>query len=414
MVKKKTPALSRGCLFAWISVGICALLIVGLFSVIIARPATAAQGADVLRAIIGDEAVSKLEMVVFQVQDTVKQWKYDLGWATPAAPWQASDPISPRPLPTVISSAPSSTPDLAGKAPTPASKESVPAAITPAQLTWMPAPAIPFGKLSGEGIWTPYIQDARGQTVSYRTFLQPDPTRPYVIVGVVAFEVSQTRLHYVLGSVEPFAPDNPKRSGEMSAADKTPGVLLAMFNGGFKARHGHFGAMADGVIALPPRDGFGTLVIYKDGTLKMGEWGTEITDSPDMVAWRQNGPFVIHQGQISPKISENSPLDWGYTVDDVSPTWRSGIGLSADGKTLYYLCGSSLSMEMLASSMQAAGISDGLQLDINTYWVHFVAVRANGNKLGLDALFPDMMNENIDRYLQPYTRDFFYVTGINH
>jgi hypothetical protein len=187
-----------------------------------------------------------------------------------------------------------------------------------------------------------------------------------------------------------------------------------MFNGGFKARHGHFGAMADDVIALPARDGLGTLAIYKDGTLKMGEWGTEIAASPDMAAWRQNGPFVIHKGQINPKIYDNSPWDWGYTVDDVSPTWRSGIGLSPDGKTLYYLCGSNLSMEMLANSMLATGgVFDGMQLDINTYWVHFVAVRANGNKLSLDALFPDMMKDEIDRYLHPYTRDFFYITGVS-
>jgi hypothetical protein len=133
-----------------------------------------------------------------------------------------------------------------------------------------------------------------------------------------------------------------------------------------------------------------------------------------MLAWRQNGPLVIHQSQINPNIYYNRPMDWGYTVTDVSPTWRSGIGLSSDGRTYYYLCGSSLSMEMLAKSMLAAGIYNGLQLDINAYWVNFAAVRSDGQRLSTEALFPGMMKENIDRYLYPYSRDFFYVTISGH
>jgi hypothetical protein len=86
------------------------------------------------------------------------------------------------------------------------------------------------------------------------------------------------------------------------------------------------------------------------------------------------------------------------------------VGLTSDGNTLFYFCGSSLIKETLAKAMVAAGAVEALQLDINGYWVHFVAVRTDGVKLFLDPLFPDMMKENIDRYLYPYTRDFFYVT----
>jgi hypothetical protein len=274
----------------------------------------------------------------------------------------------------------------------------------------MPLPAMSLGSLNGEGVWSDYIQDSSGQAIAYRTYLQPDPSRPYAIVGVIAFDTSQMRLHFMLGSTEPYAPDGPRRTGQMPAEDKAPGLLIAMFNGGFKARHGHFGAMANGLVALPPRDGLGTITIDKDGSLQLGEWGSEIIASPDLVAWRQNGPLVVHNGQINSRIYNNSPADWGYTVEDVSPTWRSGIGLSADGKTFYYLCGSSLSMEMLAKSMLASGIFNGMQLDINNYWVHFVAVRDHNNTLSLEPLFPDMMFENIDRYLYAYSRDYFYVT----
>jgi hypothetical protein len=189
-------------------------------------------------------------------------------------------------------------------------------------------------------------------------------------------------------------------------------VLLAAFNGGFQARHGQFGAMADGVTALPPRDGLGTLVIYKDGRVSLAEWGTNSVVTPDMTAYRQNGPLVIQAGAINPRIHNNSPQDWGYTVNDVSPTVRTGIGLSLDERTLFYFCGPSLSMEMLAKSMQAAGAWNAIQLDINNYWALFVTFHSSGSNLVPDALLPRLMVANIERYLWNYTRDYFYLTSV--
>ena len=407
---KKPACLQRVLAWSgWILLG-CALVLAGTLAAVSIRPSLGAQGADLLRGVIGDPAVARLEMEVYQLQDTLQKWKYNLGWATPSAPW-GNTPF-PRSVPT-----PTRTPLplLAAAIPTTPAVTQEPAPVataTPVPVNWPPAALTPLGSLAGEGAWSAYIQDAAGETVAYRTYLQPDPGRPYTVVAVIAFNLSHTRLHFVLGSVEPYSPDGPKRTGEMPVADKLPGFLLAMFNGGFKARHGEFGAMADGLVALPAQDGLGTLVIYQDGGVRIGEWGTEITPTADMLAWRQNGPLVIDHGIINPRIYSNLPQDWGYTVNDVSPTWRSGVGVSADQKTLFYFCGPSLSMEALAKAMRAAGADAAIQLDINDYWVHFVAVRTDGKKLILDPLFPYMMFENIDRYLWPYTRDYFYVTGL--
>jgi hypothetical protein len=408
---EKKPARLRWILAwsGWILLG-CVLVLAGTLAAVSIWPSLGAQGADLLRGVIGDEAVARLEMEVYQVQDTLQKWKYDLGWATPSAPWGNT------PFPEYVSTLTSTAlPSMAAAIPSTLvfTQEVTPVATaTPLPVTWPPASLSPLGSLAGEGTWSEYIQDAAGQTVAYRTYLQPDPSRPYTVVAVIAFDLRHTRLHFVLGSVEPYSPDGPKRTGEMPAVDKVPGFLLAMFNGGFKARHGKFGAMADGLVALPAQDGLGTLVIYQGGGVRIGEWGTEITPTNDMLAWRQNGPLVIDHGIINTRIYSNLPQDWGYTVNDVSPTWRSGVGVSADQKTLYYFCGPSLSMEALAKAMQAAGADAAIQLDINDYWVHFVAVRTDGKKLILDPLFPYMMYENIDRYLWPYTRDYFYVTGL--
>jgi hypothetical protein len=400
------------------------LVLIGLFTTVNRWPSFEAQGADVLRSILGNQPVADLEMILFRTQDTLQRWEFALGLKKPEAPWEITtaqippaktpDPeigstrtpatTSPSQVPiTSNTAAPSSEPDTRPPSP-------LLAQVTPTPIPWEPAPASPSGNLEGEGVWSKYIQDSTGNTVAYRTFIQPDPSRPYTVVAVIAFDLNLTRLHYVLGSVEPYSPDSPKRSGTIDPKDLMPGVLLATFNGGFKATHGQFGAMAGGITALPGREGLGTLVIGNDGKVSMGEWGVDIYPAGDVQAWRQNGPLVIHNGQINPKIYDNSPKDWGYTVNDVSPTWRSGIGINADGSTLYYFVGPKMTMEALAKIMLAVGAVQGMQLDINNYWVHFAAIYWEDRIPLAVPLFPDSMGENVDRYLHPYTRDFFYLT----
>lgn len=406
----------------------------GMFAAVSRWPILGAEGSDLLRSIFGDEFVARLEMGLFQVQDSVQQARYSLGLEKPAAPWQAAstaapavpNPASPSPaLPATLEPArPASPPDAgrsaataaaapaASASPAPPGSPAASGSPTPAAPIWPPAPAKPLGSLPGEGAWSAYIPDPSGRDVAERTFLQPDPQRPYAVVGVVAFDLARTRLHFVLGIDEPYSPDGPKRSGKIASADLVPGMLLVTFNGGFKATHGEFGAMADGITALPPRPGLGTLAIGPDGRVQIGDWGSEIDPAAPYVAWRQNGPLVVHNGQIDPQIYSNSPKDWGYTVSDVSPTWRSAIGLSADGQVLYYFAGSKLTMQALAQSMLTAGVANGIQLDINNYWVHFVALRVQTGKMVPEPLFPEAMTENLDRYLYPYTRDYFYVTAL--
>ena len=363
---------------------ICIGVIVLSLLVLSNWPAIGAQGADILRSIIGDKAVAGLEMVFNQLEDAFQRLEYQLGLKTPSAPWEiVQAPTQTLPPMAVFTDTINPTPEIQTPVAlqataTPAIMNTPEPALTPARTAWQPVALTTLGNTPGEGIWSDYIQGANGKTVAYRTFLQPDPNRPYTLVAVVAIDLTRTRLHFVLGSIEPAGADGPLRSGAIPQSDKAANFLLAAFNGGFKARHGHFGAMADGIIALPPRDGLGTLVIYKDGRVSLGEWGPGMTITPDMEAFRQNGPLVIQQGEINPRIYYNSPQDWGYTVIDVSPTVRSGVGLSADEKTLFYFCGPSLSMEALAKTMQAAGAWNAIQLDINTYWTLFVKMQQSG------------------------------------
>jgi hypothetical protein len=377
-------------------------------------PVIGAQGSDLLRGLIGDKAVASLEMQFNQMQDDVQKLKYHLGLEKPSVPWNPPQATTPIPL---LTETLTSTPEIQTQAviqpTTTLTVLNTPQpTATPKPTVWQPAPLTPLGTATEEGVWSAYIQDTAGYTVAYRTFLQPDPTRPYTLVAIVAIDLTRTRLHFVLGSIEPAGENTQPRSGAIPKTDRVANILLAAFNGGFKGRHGEFGAMADGIIALPPREGIGTLVIYKSGQVNLEEWGPGSAITSDMDAFRQNGPLVIQAGQINPRIHNNSPEDWGYTVNDVSPTVRTGVGLSMDAKTLFYFCGPSLSMEMLAKTMQAAGAWNAIQLDINNYWALFVTFHPSGSNLIPEALLPKLMIANIERYLWDYTRDYFYITSI--
>jgi hypothetical protein len=385
--------------------GVFAILLI-LFILVNTNPYLGAEGADWLRSLFGDKAVAGLEMYVFQIQDDFQKFKYDLGLGIPAGDYGAFP--FPTPSPTLGLNTITSHPFIGTATPT-MTGTIQPSPTIPAM--WQPAIVPPLSNVNGEGVWIAYIQDALGQTVAYKTFVQPDPTRPYTLVTIVAIDLKDTRLHYVLGAIDPTQPGEPPHSGKMNLADRAANILLAEFNGGFQARHGQFGAMADGSQALTPRDGLGTVAIYKNGEVRLGEWGIDLLPSTDMTAYRQNGPLVIQKSQINPQIYNNSPLDWGYTVIDVSPTVRSGIGLSQDNQTLFYFCGPSLTMEALAKSMKNAGAYNAIQLDINNYWVLFVKITPSESKLGAEPLLPRLMVDNVGRYLTQSPRDFFYITG---
>ena len=253
--------------------------------------------------------------------------------------------------------------------------------------------------------------DATGNVIAYRTFLQPDPQRPYATVAVVAFNLQATRLHFVLGYEEPASSVFISRPARIPVSDMQPGKILAAFNGGFKAEHGHFGVMLDGVTLIPPRDGFGTVAIYDDGKVILGAWDKDIISSPHLVAWRQNGPLIIQNGQINPLTAVTDPQVWGYTTDGSTATGRSALGISPDGIVLYYAVGFNLTLPALTKAVQDAGAFEAIQLDINNFYTHFEAFRLeSNNQLTVVPLLDQMKGPGDHRYLTINKRDFFFVT----
>jgi hypothetical protein len=271
----------------------------------------------------------------------------------------------------------------------------------------------PLGSLKGEGAWTPYIQDATRATVAYRTYLQPDPQRPYAVVGVVAFDLKRTRLHYVLGTTEPNVPGVPKAPGIIPAADRLAGILLAAFNGGFKTINGHFGVMDNGTVLIAPILNMGTVALYRDGSIRIGEWGIDLKYSKDMVTYRQNCALMVQNGAVNPLVYNNSVNDWGATIPGSGAISRSGLGISQDGKVLYYFAGQNLTMPALATAMQDAGAYQAMELDINNIYVLFTSFKVKNGQLVAIPLLQKEMVKKLNRFLGSYSRDFFYITASN-
>ena len=424
MTKFSQRKVSR--IFLVIGLVIAAGLVVTI-AVVSIWPSVGAQGADFLRSILGTKPVAYLEELVFKVQDTVQQIEFRLGKTTPSAPWQiAAATGSPIPAPTLtliptLTLVPSGygTPAATLQPGITATLTAVLPTLTPtitllpSPTPWQPSLVRPMGAISGEGTWEPYIQDQSGTTVAYRTFLQPDSERPYVVIAAAAFDLSRVRLHYVLGTDEPYVPNAPKRFGAIPGRDLQPGLLLAAFNGGFKSINGQFGVMADAVVIIQPIEHMGTVAIYRDGSIRIGEWGVDLVYSNDMLTFRQNCPLMVHNGEINPLVYNDSVNDWGGTVNGDTVTFRSGIGISEDGRTLYYFAGQKITMPILAKSMQAAGAYQAMQLDINNYYVLFTSFQVENGQLAASPLLPKDMIGNISRFLYPYSRDFFYITASN-
>lgn len=242
-----------------------------------------------------------------------------------------------------------------------------------------------------------------------KTFWRPDTIRPYAIVTVLAFDLHQVSLNMVAGTQQPGGPLGHPGPGIIPKADQQAGTLLAAFNGGFKLANGQFGMMVDGHVFVPPKNGIGTLALMRNGQVLIGVWGQDpalFSGNPNLIAYRQNGPLLIDKGSVQP-LTLNSAA-WGQTVGGAY-TWRSGIGLDAQGRLLY-AAGNSLTASTLATALRAAGAVRALELDINPFWVRaFTYSTASNGNLTINKLQHGMYGTGWE-YLSGTTRDFFYVT----
>lgn len=360
---------------------------------------------------VGPDRVAALEDLVYTAQDSWNQFYYDRTHGpivVAATPDVRSSVITQ--APTASAPDPENTPTK-GKVSSPAvtPMATAPITVTASVANKLPSPFAPIilsDPQSGEGMWT-----ARDMPVGFEqtppilhTFYRPDPERPYARVDLVWMDLSQTELTLVQGTNEPRPIDGIRGTGVIPPTIREGGGLLAAWNGGFLTLHGAYGMMLNRRIIAPPRDGFAALAQYEDGKWKLGVWGTDITMTPDLVSFRQNGPILIDRGVLN----QDPNLTWGKSVAGETRIWRSGIGLTADGDLIYGV-GNSLSAQTLGEAIRRAGAVEAMELDVNAWHAFFFTYELTPTGLvatKLNSAIPG----SLLTYQRPYDRDFMYLT----
>ena len=240
-----------------------------------------------------------------------------------------------------------------------------------------------------------------------------DRSRPYAGIALVRIDLSMLQLHMVPGYLEPSASATVQNSipnlGLIPNADLTR--LVAGFNGGFKTVNGHYGMMVNYVTLDPAFPGIATLALFKDGHIQLGTWGRDMFPGPVIVSLRQNCPPILQGGLVNPLVYVNDHAVWGNTVGNEEITWRSGLGMSQDGRFLIYAVGNGTTIPILAQALQNAGAYNAMQLYINQHFIHFVTYARNSTNTTMTAIqLLDQMEVDPKVFLVASSRDFFYLT----
>ncbi len=298
-----------------------------------------------------------------------------------------------------------------GAIPAAPTRTTVPVATGPAHLA-APAAIVPLASspIAGEGQWHPLGRTVDGIPAMYAAYLRPNNVYTSLVTGVAWMDTKLLSATLYAGSSIPgtgqtFANTAPIAGPALDTLD-------AAFNSGFRMQDSYGGFYLDGIEAIPLVPGAASMVIYKDGTVAIGAWGTDVTMRPDVVAVRQNLALIANGGQPVAGLDANDNHRWGNTLGGAVHVWRSGVGITATG-ALVYAGGSGLSIVDLADVLTRAGAVRAMEMDINTSWVNFFswpvpmgapATGATGVKLT-----NDMVNSPY-RYFNPCSRDFFTMS----
>jgi hypothetical protein len=271
----------------------------------------------------------------------------------------------------------------------------------------VPRPLAPFASppLPGEGVWR-LAETVNGEPAVYLTFLRVDSVHTSYVAGIASFDQRLVRFQLHPGSQDPG-------SGFGGGASWIPPGqrtgLLATFNGGFRLNASGGGFYLHGSTSGTLIQGAASEVYYRDGRITVGQWGRDLRMTPDVEGVRQNLRLIVDHGRVPAAVDQNVETSWGATLGGSYDVWRSGVGVTADGR-LIYAYGPALSVRQLAILLQRAGAVEAMQLDINPFWTTFEYYQAHGRPADPrpEPLLPTQQTTRY-RYYSVYSRDFTAV-----
>jgi len=260
------------------------------------------------------------------------------------------------------------------------------------------------GSIPGEGQWR-VVEKVNGEPAILTTFLR-DATYTSEVNGIASFDQRLVKFSLRPGTEDPGAA-NWGVPYDIPAGQRTG--LLATFNGGFKLDTAGGGFYLNGVYHGSLTDGAASVVYYKNGTIKIGEWGRDFTMNSSIAGVRQNLKLLVDHGQVSPDANSDVMANWGATLGGGYYVWRSGIGITSDGRVVF-VYGPALDAQDLGELLQRAGAVEGMQMDINPAWMKFDYYQADGHPSDPTPvpLLPTQQPSPYS-YYTPSTRDFTAV-----
>jgi hypothetical protein len=258
-------------------------------------------------------------------------------------------------------------------------------------LTPLPKPRdlAPFGgpPAAGQGTWRAAGRRVHGLAAVYETTLvPPEGSQP---AGIAWMDMHLLAARLYSGSESPGGGPYRYTAPIKRASARS---LVAAFNGGFKMKDAQGGYYTEGRMVDALRLGAASLVIYTDGSVNIGAWGSDVSMTPPVAAVRQNLVPLVAGGRPTPLARSAGWQAWGSTcgatscahsVPGIKHQWRSALGITPSG-ALVYVQGPALDPLQLALLLVRAGVVRGMELDINPDWPIF-ATYAPATKHGLAA-----------------------------
>lgn len=265
-------------------------------------------------------------------------------------------------------------------------------------------------QLAGQGKWHSVGRLVGGRPAVYETMLAV-ADEPGAVAGLAWMDTKLLRPTLYSGSISPGGFGWKYTAPVLPAAARS---LVAAFNGGFQFPSTDGGYFSEGKLVYPLRVGAASLVIYRDGSATVGEWGRDARMGRAVVAVRQNLNLLVDQGKPVPGLDPNDISTWGPTLGGIPNVWRSALGETRDG-AFVYVAGPSLTVVDLAALVVRAGAVRAMELDINPEWTvlaTFSPSAPNGlasPQNGTD-LLPAMMGTP-ERFFDPaWARDFITMS----
>lgn len=272
----------------------------------------------------------------------------------------------------------------------------------------IPAPiGSPAGQpLPGEGVWKLAVS-VKGHPAVFKTYVRQSKTYSSYYAGIVSMDQRLLRFSLRPGTEDPGY-------GNWGAPMDIPAGhrlgLIATFNSGFRVASSGGGFYLNGHYDGALVKGAASEAYFKDGKLAIGTWGYgKLRMGPDVAAVRQNLKLIVAHGQVPATVDQNVTTSWGATLGGGYNVWRSGVGITRDGR-IVFVYGDALNVRTLAELLKRAGAVTAMELDINPDWMSFMYYLAKNHPA--DPTPVRLLNSQIqpaDRYFYTSNRDFTAV-----